>query len=128
MTRKEIESAYRVGDSGRILSPGKFEQEMVYAPHYYDVLCNGFADEDSGGVTLFKVTDEDRKEFPELREAAWVTLEENDVGFVYCSAHTKRPELPENESEHDCDETCDCPDGQRLAASMDDSLVGGEED
>lgn len=84
MTRAEIEKEFTVRD-GRIVSPGKFEGEPVYAPHFWEALLDGFADED-GAVAWFDVTDEDRAEFPELQGIDRVSLETDDNGFVYLGA------------------------------------------
>jgi hypothetical protein len=81
MTREEIKNQYVVSES-RIISPGKFEGEMVYVPHYWDVFLNGFADRDNGNVLGFDVTAEDKIQFPELKRRRTVKLYERSDGFV----------------------------------------------
>jgi hypothetical protein len=81
MNRADIARDYIVRN-GRISSPGKFEGEMVYVPYYWDIGMNGFADIDDGRVCKFQVTTEDKKEFPELKRRRWVSLYEDDNGFV----------------------------------------------
>jgi hypothetical protein len=81
MTRAEIEAQYKVKD-GVIISPGKFEGEPVYALYFYDLMMHGGADSDDDGVAKFNVTDEDRKEFPELADVKRVELQERMDGFV----------------------------------------------
>jgi len=82
MTRAEIESAYTV-ENGRITSPGKFESQPVYAPYYYDIYLNGFADGDDGEVLLFGVTPDDRTIFPEIpRNKRVIHMVIDDAGFV----------------------------------------------
>jgi len=81
MTRHEIESAYHVV-SGRIVSPGMFEGEMVYVPHYWDAYLNGFADRDDGTVLGFDITSSDKAQFPELKRRRTVKLIQRDDGFV----------------------------------------------
>ena len=75
LTRKKIEEMYEVDERREfIVSPGKFEGEPVFVPYFWDKMINGMQDdiiyEDPrygyATVSVFKVTDEDRKEFPEL--------------------------------------------------------------
>lgn len=81
-------------DGKRITQPGKFEGEPVFAPHYWDIGLEGFADADDGRVYTFKFTraelDKPETAFgPELK--AWLgrkrtlKLWEDSVGFVHCS-------------------------------------------
>jgi hypothetical protein len=83
MNRKEIETEYTV-ENGIITSPGKFENEPVYAPYFYDALLNGFADDDDGEYAMFHVTEDDINEFPELTSVKMVELYESSDGFVFC--------------------------------------------
>ena len=89
MNRSNIEQQYDV-KSGRIVSPGKFEGEPVFAPHFWFIAMCGFADSDDGDTFTFhiKKDDEEHKEFPELKE--WMgrkralRLRQDDQGFVHC--------------------------------------------
>lgn len=81
MTRLEIERDYKIVD-GRIRSPGRFEGELLYVPHFWDVAMNGFADRDDGRALGFDVTKEDKAEFPELKRRRTVNLYQRDNGFV----------------------------------------------
>lgn len=89
MTRSDIEKYYDVKD-GRIVSPGKFEGEPVFAPHFWDVAMNGFADGDNGDTFTFHIRKDDAEhdEFPELKK--WMgrrrllRLRQDDQGFVHC--------------------------------------------
>ena len=81
MKRQEITDQYKV-ENGRICTPGQFEGEMVYVPHYWDIYLNGFADRDDGRVLGFDVTQEDKAEFPELKKRRTVKLYQRDDGFV----------------------------------------------
>jgi hypothetical protein len=81
MTRQQLEDEYDVRN-GRIRSPGKFEGEMIYVPFYWDVFLNGCADNDDGRRLVFKVTREDKDQFPELRRRRSVVLIEDEQGFV----------------------------------------------
>lgn len=65
-----------------IRSPGKFEGEARYVPHYWEIYLEGFADSDDGKVLRFKITKEDRELFPELKKRRMVSLVEDDQGFV----------------------------------------------
>lgn len=89
MKRNQILAAYTVqGD--RIVSPGKFEGEPVFAPVLWDLALQGFADGDDGSTYRFSIPRNDplRAEFPELNK--WlgrrrtVRLAEDSVGFVRC--------------------------------------------
>lgn len=81
MKRTEIEKDYTI-INGRITSPGKFEGEMLYVPHFYDIALNGFADRDDGRTWGFDITKEDKAEFPELKDRHTVKLYVNNDGFV----------------------------------------------
>ena len=50
MNRQIIERNYVVDSSGRIRSPGKFEGEMLYVPHFWDAGMSGLADRDNGEI------------------------------------------------------------------------------
>lgn len=75
-----------------ITSPGRFEREPIYAPHFLELLCSGFAIEDSEYYALIEVTEEARQEYPELGEHSHVRIEVDEFGFVHCQALT----LPDN--------------------------------
>lgn len=63
-SRNEIMNAYTVVD-GIIQSPGEFEGEPVYAPRYWFLAGEGFADAWEGEddcVSVFEIKDEERKE------------------------------------------------------------------
>ena len=79
---------YDVRD-GIIRSPGKFEGEPEYAPYLWDLVLQGFADEDDGSVAVFLVSDEDRKRFPGLKGISKVTLRETADGFVQTHAENR---------------------------------------
>lgn len=81
--RKAILDSYKVDSSGRIKSPGKFEGEMVYVPHFWDVFMNGGSDEElANGTLVFEVGFDERAAFPELKTRKTVKLRERDDGFV----------------------------------------------
>lgn len=85
-----IRSAYKSDQSGRIVSPGKFEGEPIFAPYYWQIGLEGFADSDNGTVYgfRFKNSDADFALWPELKR--WLgrkrslKLIASDAGFVYC--------------------------------------------
>ena len=66
--------------NGVIVSPGRFEGECEYVPYYWD--RRGGADEDDGDVLIFRVTTEEREQFPLLRHRKVVRLCQRDDGFV----------------------------------------------
>lgn len=87
MKRSEILSDYNVDEQGIIRSPGKFEGEMLYAPHFYEFANEGeITDtmEDGWGffASILDVTDDDLREFPELTGITRVGIVEHDNGFV----------------------------------------------
>lgn len=74
MTRDECLEAVR--------GPGKFEGQEPYVPYLWDAYLNGMADRDDGKVLTFRITDEDRALFPELKGKNRIRLMETDYGFV----------------------------------------------
>ena len=83
MTRNDILNAYHVDPhSGVIRSPGKFEGEMLYVPHFWEIYLDGFSDRDDGRIIGFDLTAEDKAEFPELKGKRTVRLFQRDDGFV----------------------------------------------
>lgn len=75
--------------------PGKFESEPAYAPHYWDLVLEGAADVElyddlSRPVAFFEVTAGDREMFPYIaRDTAWISLLEDDQGFVWTEELTQ---------------------------------------
>lgn len=83
MTREDIIRDYDVDEHGIIRSPGKFEDEMLYVPYYWDAYLNGFADRDDGYVLGFDITPEDRAMFPEIpKRKRTIRLYQRNDGFV----------------------------------------------
>jgi hypothetical protein len=87
MTRAELEREYRV-EGNRIISPGKFNHENIWAPYFWEFYLNGETDEeyDDDGrlVTRCEIFPDDVREFPELEGFRIVEMYENDDGFVFC--------------------------------------------
>lgn len=91
MDKQEIVKNYNVKD-GRIVSPGKFEGEPIFAPYFYAAWNDGQAEivdeldgEDmDGSYAGFTVTDFDVRQFPELapHQGNLVLLHEDGNGFV----------------------------------------------
>lgn len=87
--REQVLAEYKV-DNGVICSPGKFEGEPVFAPHYWHLGLDGFADSDDGEAFVFKFKNNgpDFALWPELKE--WLgckrtlRLREDCQGFVHC--------------------------------------------
>jgi len=86
MKREEVMKQYKVDQNGIIRSPGKFEGEMLYIPHFWGAFLDGMADDDDGKTLSFNVDAEDIKEYPELTGVHRVTLVEDDTGFVHGKA------------------------------------------
>ena len=92
--REAVLDAYDVDGNGRIVSPGKFEGEPIFAPHFWNVALAGFADSDDGSVFTFKfgrkesATVDDFAVWPELKtwlgRSRTLRMREDDQGFVHC--------------------------------------------
>jgi hypothetical protein len=79
-----VRDEYNVNHFGLITDPGKFEGEPIYIPHFWQIGLEGLADEDDGETFLFHVTDEDRKQFPEIpADQSTIRLAERSDGFVH---------------------------------------------
>lgn len=73
-----------------ITQPGKFEGEPVFAPHFWQLGLEGFADSDNGNVYSFRFDKDDKEfaEWPTLKE--WLgrrrvlRMREDSAGFVRC--------------------------------------------
>ena len=70
MTRAELEGTYKV-QGNRIVSPGKFESENIWAPYFWDAAMEGGAEEISTPcnpypVSRLKIEPDDVEQFPEL--------------------------------------------------------------
>lgn len=86
MTREEILKAYEVNNDW-ITSTGKFEGEPIWAPYFHACADEGeelsFMEEGCGEyVSLIRISDEDRREFPGLAHAFYCVIQENDQGFI----------------------------------------------
>ena len=87
MLRAEIEAQYVV-EHDTIRSPGKFEGEPVYTPHYWEMALDGTADEvlhDAAldqTVYVFKIDSSDVETWPMLADVEVLRLHERDDGFV----------------------------------------------
>lgn len=79
-------------DGARITQPGKFEGEPVFAPYFWNLALEGFADSDNGKIYTFRFNfngaDKDVPFKAELR--AWLgdrralRMGESSQGFVHC--------------------------------------------
>jgi hypothetical protein len=70
-------------ERGIIVSPGKFEGEPYYAPYYYDIAMDGFADEDDGETWIFYLSDEDKRAISEFKKYYSLEIYVDDNGFVH---------------------------------------------
>jgi hypothetical protein len=83
-------------DGERITQPGKFEGQPIFAPHFWSLALEGFADNDDGKTFAFKFQHREQPgkqcaeftEWPTLK--AWLgrkrtlRLSEDSQGFVHC--------------------------------------------
>lgn len=87
---EQIRAEYQHDASGRISQPGKFEGEPIFAPYYWEIGLEGFADSDNGSTYGFRFrnADADFTIWPELKK--WLgrkrslKLVEDSQGFVRC--------------------------------------------
>jgi hypothetical protein len=99
MTAAEIRKEYTHDANGRITQPGKFEGEPIFAPYFWNIALEGFADSDNGHSYGFRfnfggkgaIADADRTilvAFPELKKwlgrSRSLKLVEDSQGFVRC--------------------------------------------
>jgi hypothetical protein len=84
---------YHVDEHGLISSPGKFQGEAAYVPHFWMLGLDGGADDDiygyvGSGIALtyfvFRLTDDDRKRWPSLANIERLELWQSEDGFVFC--------------------------------------------
>jgi hypothetical protein len=80
-SRAAVEAAYKI-ENGVITDPGQMENNAIYVPYFWDKGLNGFSDQDDGEAIGFSVTEEDIKEFPELKDREMVVLFQSEDGFV----------------------------------------------
>lgn len=77
-------------DGTRITAPGKFEGEPVFAPYFWALGLEGFADSDNGSVYTFRITKADSGNPFWSQIRAWlgrkrtIHLREDSQGFVHC--------------------------------------------
>lgn len=55
---------YKTNEHGIITSPGKFEGEPDYVPHYWEMALQGLYDADGDGTFIFTINREDCDQFP----------------------------------------------------------------
>jgi len=85
MTREEILRQYNINEHGIIISPGKFEGEMIYMPHFYEAYLNGEANYLQDGGISIPIEKKEREEFPELgsKRRKVVAFDISDDGFIW---------------------------------------------
>ena len=83
--------------------PGKFEGERRYVPYFWEQYLDGGADKDDGKYLYFKITEEDKKKFPELKQQRRKVIKiwEDDVGFVREANPLGRPRFKKGAVVHD---------------------------
>lgn len=82
--RADVQMRYDVDESGRIRSPGRFEASMIFVPYLWEQYKNRDHTELEGGEIYIKVTEEDKKLFPELNAATGAYLLKDDFGYIQC--------------------------------------------
>lgn len=90
----ELRQEYQTRDDV-IISPGKFEGEMIYVPYFWNLALEGASsyDEDQDEneefpVSVFEINATDRENFPGLLDdVETIRVWENLQGFVYCETN-----------------------------------------
>ena len=101
LTKKELtrlgyhlmmKHVYRLNQHKVITSPGKFEDEMYYLPFFYDLYLQG----DNTGTTqedviYFHLTEDDKKQFPELEDENYLWFYHSEQGFINSGTSQEEP-------------------------------------
>ncbi|SVD57496.1 uncharacterized protein METZ01_LOCUS410350 [marine metagenome] len=75
---------YKTDKNKIIITPGKFEGEMYYVPHFWQIYLDGGHDEETeDGEIVFKVETYEKDKYPELSDAHYLLLFEDVLGFIY---------------------------------------------
>jgi hypothetical protein len=94
MTRRETEDLYRIED-GIIRSPGEFQGQALYIPHFWHRFMDGGGEGDltAGGMACCAVTAAKAREFPELKVGQLVRFYEDETGCIreICDPRASRP-------------------------------------
>ena len=92
MTREEILKDYKVDEHGIIMSPGKFEGEMLYVPYFWDISLDGGGLDEGEDWCSLKIESEDYAEFPELIKGVddYIILSTSESGFIYNELVTEK--------------------------------------
>lgn len=85
--REQVLESFEVNEYGIIVSPGKFEAEMLYLPHFHaqgtgDCTFWGGGDEGEPPLECYQITQAEVMAFPELDGQLWVILYTRSDGFV----------------------------------------------
>ena len=84
MTREEILKKYSINESGVITSPGKFEGEMLYMPHFWECYLNGESNTLQDGSLSVPIEKKEKEMFPELgKRKKVVRFNIDDNGFIW---------------------------------------------
>lgn len=76
----EYEAEFTLHDTSDIIAdPGKFEEEPLYVPYFWNLLLNGMSDPDDS----FEIEDSEHQAFPDLCGFTRICLCEDDNGFIY---------------------------------------------
>lgn len=87
-----MKHVYQLNQHKVITSPGKFEDEMYYLPFFYDLYLNG----DHTGTTkedviYFLLTEDDKKQFPELEDDNYLWFYQSEQGFINSGTSHEEP-------------------------------------
>lgn len=86
LTRKECQDM--------VSRPGKFENEPIYSPYFWDIVMNGFSDDilDDNGETIDVcfINEKDLTLFPELKGTYAILIFQDNSGFVYCVSKNQK--------------------------------------
>jgi hypothetical protein len=83
-SRADVQMRYEVDEGSRIRTPGRFEASMIFVPYLWEQHTKRNYEQLEGGEVYIKITEEDKKQFPELNEATGAYLLKDDFGYIQC--------------------------------------------
>jgi len=78
-----MSAIYEVNAEGIIVSPGKFQGEPAWVPHFWGYALDGFGEDNPNGSVTVYVENPDIEQWPQLQGIAGVTMHVDDNGFVH---------------------------------------------
>ena len=77
---------YQIDKYGLIIDRGKFERECQFSPYFYFLSLEGMQDNivwlDGDRYDVFNVSDDEKREFPDLIDVSIIAQYETNSGFI----------------------------------------------